>query len=247
VIEPFDPLAAALRLAAELEARSIAYAIGGALALSLWSEPRATNDVDVNVFVEPDGLAPVFAAIAAAGALVDPVQATRDAVARGMFIARWPSGHPLDVFTPSIDFSYEAARTRVRRQVASAEAWFLSAEGIAIFKLYFFRGKDRVDVERLVQLGAYIREEEGDLLLRRRGTQRARAASSASRRRRRAVRVRPWTLRSMLVANSLRMVPGSAFSGLVAPMTARFLATASSPSSTCTTTGPSVMNLTRSL
>ena len=162
VIEPFDPLAAALRLAAELEARSIAYAIGGALALSLWSEPRATNDVDVNVFVEPDGLAPVFAAIAAAGALVDPVQATRDAVARGMFIARWPSGHPLDVFTPSIDFSYEAARTRVRRQVASAEAWFLSAEGIAIFKLYFFRGKDRVDVERLVQVRpqldrAYIR------------------------------------------------------------------------------------------
>lgn len=46
----FDPLQAALALAGEFEARGVDYAIGGALALSLWSEPRATNDVDV--FVE---------------------------------------------------------------------------------------------------------------------------------------------------------------------------------------------------
>lgn len=160
--EPFDPLTAALRLAGELEVRSVDYAIGGALALSLWSEPRATSDVDLNVFVEPDHLAPVFDAIEASGAAVDRAQARRDALARGMFIARWPSRHPLDVFTPSIDFSYEAARTRVRRTVAGVDAWFLSAEGIAVFKLYFFRGKDRVDVERLVQVRpqldrAYIR------------------------------------------------------------------------------------------
>lgn len=160
--EPFDPLTAALALAAALEARAIDYAIGGALALALWSEPRATSDVDVNVFVEPDQLAPVFDAIEAVGAAVDRELAPRQAAAQGMFIARWPTRHPLDVFTPSIEFSYEAARTRVRRRVAGQEAWFLSAEGIAIFKLYFFRGKDRVDVERLVQVRpqldrAYIR------------------------------------------------------------------------------------------
>src|SRR6185437_10650415 len=56
----------------------------------------------------------------------------------------------------------------------------------------------------------------------------------------------PWTaLRSMLVANSLRIVPAAAFSGFVAPITSRFFAIAFSPSSTWTTTGPSVMNLTR--
>ncbi len=42
----------------------------------------------------------------------------------------------------------------------------------------------------------------------------------------------------MLSANSLRMVPASALAGLVAPMTSRLRATAFSPSSTCTTTGP---------
>lgn len=165
----FDPLQAALALAGEFEARGVDYAIGGALALSLWSEPRATNDVDVNVFVEPSELAPVFDAIEAAGAEVDRGPAALAASARGMFIARWPSKHPLDVFTPSIDFAYEAARTRVRRRVADHDAWFLSAESIAVFKLYFFRGKDRVDLERLLAVRpqldrGYIRDQiVGDL------------------------------------------------------------------------------------
>ena len=44
-------------------------------------------------------------------------------------------------------------------------------------------------------------------------------------------------LASMLSAKSLRMVPAAALAGSVAPMTSRFLATAFSPSSTCTTTG----------
>src|SRR5690242_21654216 len=45
-------------------------------------------------------------------------------------------------------------------------------------------------------------------------------------------------LASIDSAKSLRIVPGSALAGSVAPITSRFLATAFSPSSTCTTTGP---------
>ena len=45
----------------------------------------------------------------------------------------------------------------------------------------------------------------------------------------------------MLFANSLRMVPSAALAGLVAPITSRFFATAFSPSSTWTMTGPDVM------
>jgi hypothetical protein len=41
--------------------------------------------------------------------------------------------------------------------------WFLSAEALAVFKLLFFRGKDMVDLERLVAVRpeldrAYVRE-----------------------------------------------------------------------------------------
>ena len=42
-------------------------------------------------------------------------------------------------------------------------------------------------------------------------------------------------------------VPAAALAGLVAPMISRLSATAFSPSSTCTTTGPEIMKLTRSL
>ncbi len=106
--------------------------------------------------------------------MVDRAIARRQAEDRGMFVARWPSLHPLDIFTPSIDFSYEAARTRVRRRLDDRDAWFLSAEGIAIFKLLFFRGKDRVDLERLVQVRpqldrAYIRRRLVEDLGRRAG------------------------------------------------------------------------------
>ena len=43
------------------------------------------------------------------------------------------------------------ARLRaVRLKVRGQEAWYLSAESTAIFKLLFFRLKDLVDIERLV-------------------------------------------------------------------------------------------------
>src|SRR6185312_7293399 len=48
-------------------------------------------------------------------------------------------------------------------------------------------------------------------------------------------------------AKALRMVPGAALAGSVAAMISRLRATALSPSSTWMTTGPEVMNLTRSL
>ena len=49
---------------------------------------------------------------------------------------------------------------------------------------------------------------------------------------------------SMSSANCARIVPGAAFFGSVAPIASRFRATALSPSSTCTTTGPEIMNST---
>ena len=50
--------------------------------------------------------------------------------------------------------------------------------------------------------------------------------------------------------DALALVAGAtfleAFAGLVAPMMSRLRCTALSPSSTCTTTGPEIMKLTRS-
>lgn len=62
-LEIESPLSKALDLGAALESHGVPYAIGGALAYGLWGIPRATSDVDINVFVGETELAPVFSAL----------------------------------------------------------------------------------------------------------------------------------------------------------------------------------------
>ena len=50
---PRNPAELAQKLAVELDARNIDYAIGGALALGFWGEPRGTLAVDITLFVSP--------------------------------------------------------------------------------------------------------------------------------------------------------------------------------------------------
>lgn len=149
--DDIDPSALdnALAIARELEARGVSYAIGGALAIGVWSNPRATNDVDLNVFVDDTQLDVVFEALESAGAVFDREQARRASSNDGMFIAHLHHMR-IDLFTPSIEFSVEAEQTARRVISRGREYVFLSAEAIALFKLMYFRGKDRVDLERLI-------------------------------------------------------------------------------------------------
>lgn len=141
---------AAQRIADAFEAGGIPYAIGGALALAIAGVPRGTADVDVNVFVAVERLGEVFDLLTSIGIDIDRVAATTRARRDGMFIGRW-DGMRIDVFLPSIAFALEAERTRIRiTDDTGWSGWFLSAEAIAVFKLLFFRGKDVVDLERLV-------------------------------------------------------------------------------------------------
>jgi hypothetical protein len=141
---------AAQRIADALEAGGIPYAIGGALALAIAGVPRGTADVDVNVFVDETRVTEVCMLLQPLGVEIDPHAAGVAARRDGMFVARW-DGMRIDVFLPSIPFSHEAATTRIRvTDDTGWSGWFLSAESIAVFKLLFFRGKDIVDLERLV-------------------------------------------------------------------------------------------------
>jgi hypothetical protein len=152
---------AARSIATALEQSGLSYAIGGALALAIAGVPRGTADVDVNVFAAEPRVPDAIAALAKLGIEI-PESAIEDARSRGMFVGRW-SGMRIDVFLPSIEFAFEAERTRVRvTDDTGWSGWFLSAEALAVFKLLFFRGKDLVDLERLVAVRpeldtAYVR------------------------------------------------------------------------------------------
>jgi hypothetical protein len=160
---------AARVIADTLREQGLPHAIGGALALGVAGVPRGTQDVDLNVFVNPEQLPVVIAALCQLGIELDAEAAVDAARVDGMFIGVW-DGMRIDVFVPSIPFSYEAAATTVTVHVDGWQGSFLSAEAIAIFKLLYFRLKDRVDLERLVAVRgdrldrAYIRRWIVDMM-----------------------------------------------------------------------------------
>lgn len=167
--EQASALQVGLRLAQVLEENGVAYAIGGALAYAQAAIPRATLDVDLNAFVREDRFPALFLALRAAGIEFDEARARQEAKAEGMFVV-WCDSVRVDVFVPSIDFSWEALNTRRRHEVRGIQAWFLSPEALAVFKLLFFRGKDLVDLERLVAVqgsrldAGYIRRKVVEMM-----------------------------------------------------------------------------------
>ena len=58
-------------LAWALDASGIPYAIGGAIALGVWSDPRSTYDVDINLFVEGAELERAFDVLQDVGVVLD--------------------------------------------------------------------------------------------------------------------------------------------------------------------------------
>lgn len=150
-----DPLASLVativRLVDALERAGVTYALGGAVAYSAWGEPRATRDVDVNVWLPLDRLDVAFDALDAAGVTLARETARREAAERGMFVGR-AGEYRIDVFVPSVPFYDEARRRRVRTRIAGRDTWVLSPETLAVFKMLFYRPKDLADVGRLLEI-----------------------------------------------------------------------------------------------
>lgn len=152
-----------------LEQAGVDYAIGGAVSYSAWAEPRATRDIDLNLWVNDEQLDWAIDVLAAAGVRVDRAAARRDAEDRGMFLGHHGE-YRVDVFVPSVPFYADALRLRRRVRLAHRDTWVLSPETLAVFKMLFYRPKDLVDVRRLleVQRGqmdrAFVRRALADML-----------------------------------------------------------------------------------
>lgn len=130
------------------EAR-IPHAFGGALALAYYAEPRATIDIDLNVFCSPGHHAEVEAALAPIG-----VAAAGDAAAleRDGQVRWWWGRTPIDLFF-SYDEIHEAMRDEVRRvEFGETRIPILGPEHLLVCKAAFDRPKDWLDIEQMVLL-----------------------------------------------------------------------------------------------
>lgn len=139
-------------LADALESAGVPYAIGGALALAYWAPPRATNDVDLDVFADEARFGAVFDAIRSTGAHVDEAEARRQIEERGDFRAEF-EGMRIDVFVAFADL-HEGVKARRREVILRGRpVWVLSAEDTVVFKMLFDRPKDWIDIELVVAAG----------------------------------------------------------------------------------------------
>jgi hypothetical protein len=139
-----------LALGAELDRRRIPHAFGGALALAYYATPRATVDIDVNVFVEVARAGTVLEALGSLGA--EPLtDEQRRGLERDEQVRVLWQGTPVDLFF-SYDALHDACMERLRRVPLGDddEIPILSAEDLFIFKVLFDRPKDWRDIDELL-------------------------------------------------------------------------------------------------
>lgn len=139
-----------LLIEATLQSARIPHAFGGAIALAYYATPRATIDIDVNVFVDSSRAEDVLSALGRLG-VAQPTSSEALRLQRdGQTRIRWGST-PIDLF-----FSYDAfhdacmERRRAFPFGAGDTIHVLSAEDLVVFKAIFDREKDWRDIDELV-------------------------------------------------------------------------------------------------
>jgi hypothetical protein len=138
------------------EAR-VPHAIGGALALAYYAEPRTTIDVDINVFVATERWPDVRDALSPLGVDVnlDLAELERDGQVR-----LWWDRNPVDLF-----FSYDPFHEEMKRHVrkvpfADTTIPILAPEHLAVCKAMFDRAKDWIDIEQILVATSPLDTEE---------------------------------------------------------------------------------------
>jgi hypothetical protein len=125
----------------------VPHAIGGALALAYYAEPRATIDVDVNVFVHTDQWPAIRDALTPLG--VD-VEADEKELDRDGQVRIWWDRNPVDLFFSYDPFHDEMRRNARRVPFNDGTISILSPEHLAVCKAMFDRPKDWLDIEQML-------------------------------------------------------------------------------------------------
>ncbi len=146
-----------LALHEQLTRADIPHAFGGALALAYYAEPRATIDVDLNLFVSPSSYPEVERELAQIGVGdgAKPEIVERDGQCR----LHW-GDTPIDLF-----FAYDAFHDAMRRAVRSepfgeARIPILAPEHLLVCKTIFNRPKDWLDIEQMIVCVEELEAEE---------------------------------------------------------------------------------------
>lgn len=135
-----------------LAAAGVPHAFGGALALAYCTEqPRGTIDIDVNLFVVPEGAGQTFAGISPALTWTD---ADVRQVERDGQVRVWSGSTPVDLFFSTDPFHDDAARHARVVPLAGVDIPVLGCDHLAVLKAMFGRTKDWADLEAMAAASA---------------------------------------------------------------------------------------------
>jgi hypothetical protein len=146
-----DVVEAARRVGLQLRECGISFALGGALAYNYYGVPRATGDIDFNVFVPAGEAAGVFRCLSGLG-IQRPDEGELARIEReGQARTRWQDLW-VDLFFAYAPF-HDSCRARAIERPFSGERFpVLSAEDLVVFKVLFNRTRDWGDIERILEV-----------------------------------------------------------------------------------------------
>ena len=130
-----------------LRAAKVPHALGGALALAYYATPRATIDIDLNVFVSAERWREVIDSLGPLGVEtgdLDPAALERN----GQCL--WWGDNAIDLFF-AYDPIHQAMRKKARRvPFGGTTVTILAPEHLAVCKAMFDRRKDWLDIEQML-------------------------------------------------------------------------------------------------
>lgn len=154
------PLSLAQRVVAIHRALArIPHAYGGALALAYYAEPRATIDIDLNVFVGVERYSAVASRLVKLGVAADEPGVADDIQRDGQVRVVWDST-PVDLFFAYDPFHDAAAKARRVVPFAATRIPILAPEHLVVCKVIFNRSKDWVDIDAVIVAGTAIDSAE---------------------------------------------------------------------------------------
>jgi hypothetical protein len=141
-----------LALHRSLRDAGIPHAFGGALALA-WctQQARGTIDIDLNLFVDLDGIGEVLDQLpeGVAWSADDLALLQRDGQAR-----LWWDATPVDLFFNTTEFHARLAGRARLEPFEGEQVPFLACRDLAVFKAFFNRTKDWADLEAMAEAGS---------------------------------------------------------------------------------------------
>jgi len=142
-----------VRLHRALARTDIPHAIGGAIAVDYYRVPRATIDIDLNIFLPSADGERAINVLAAEFEIADRVSLLAEITDRDQGKTDWGETR-IDLFFLASKFN-ESMASRVREvPYADATIPILSAEDIVVIKAVFDRTQDWADIEAVCSLGA---------------------------------------------------------------------------------------------